>query len=125
MVVRPAPLDGAGRRGWVDDGVAPCGRVAVDDMCARRPSSCRLVVLWTFYPWWPWFSDNPLLGVRSLRRETRSRICAAPVSVRGLFLWCRCRGLGGGVPDDRWSLRLAAGGNVVHLMMIAVVPAGV
>jgi hypothetical protein len=41
----PAPLDGADKRGWVDAGFARYGRVADDDMCARRPSSCWLVVL--------------------------------------------------------------------------------
>jgi hypothetical protein len=35
VVVEPAPLDGAGKRGWVDAGFARCGRVAVDGMCAR------------------------------------------------------------------------------------------
>jgi hypothetical protein len=40
VVVGPTPLDGAGKCGWVDVGVARCGRVAVDDMCARRPSGC-------------------------------------------------------------------------------------
>jgi hypothetical protein len=34
MVVEPAPLDGAGKCGWVDAGFAHCGRVAVDGMCA-------------------------------------------------------------------------------------------
>jgi hypothetical protein len=65
------------------------------------------------------------LGERSLRHETNSRICVAAVSVRGLFPLCRYRGLGGGIPDDGWSLRLAAGWQCCHLMMIVVVPAGV
>jgi hypothetical protein len=50
VVVEHAPLDGAGKCGWVDDGFARCGRVVVDGMCVRRPSGCRLVVLWTFCP---------------------------------------------------------------------------
>jgi hypothetical protein len=108
VVVEPAPLDGAGKRGWVDAGFAHCGRVAGDGMCVRRPSGCRLVVLWTFCPWWPWSLDNPLLGVRSLHRETSNRICAAIVSVCDLFLLRRCRGLRGGIPNDGWSLRLGA-----------------
>jgi hypothetical protein len=93
--VEPALLDGAGTRGWVDAGFAHCGRVVVGGMCARRTSSCRLVVLWTLCPWWPWFLDNPLLGARSPRHETDSRICTVAASVPGLSLWCRCRGLGG------------------------------
>jgi hypothetical protein len=107
VVVEPALLDGAGMRGWVDARFAHCGRVAGDGMCARRPSGCRLVVFWTFCPWWPWFLDSPLLGVCSPRHETNSRICAAVVSVLGLSLWCRCRGLGG-IPDDGRTLRLSA-----------------
>jgi hypothetical protein len=50
VVVEPALLDGAGTRGWVDAGFARCS-VAGGGMCARRPSSCRLAVLWTFCPW--------------------------------------------------------------------------
>jgi hypothetical protein len=108
VVVGPGPL-GAGKRGWVDAGFALCGRVAVDGMCALLPSGCRSVVLWTFCLWWPWSPNNPLLGERSLCRETNNRIYAAIVSVRGLFPLCRSRGPGGGIPDDGWLLRLAAG----------------
>jgi hypothetical protein len=88
VVVEPAPLDGAGTRGWVDAGFAHCGRVVGDGMCARRPSGCRLVVLWTFCPWWPWFLDSPLLGACNPRHEINSRICMAAASVLGLSLWC-------------------------------------
>jgi hypothetical protein len=35
VVVEPAPLDGAGKRGWMDARFARCGRVAGDGMCAR------------------------------------------------------------------------------------------
>ena len=94
VVVGPAPL-GAGKRGWVDAGFAHCGRVVVDGMCALLPSGCRSVVLWTFCLWWPWSPDNPLLGERSLCRETNNRICAAVVSVCGLFLLRHCHDLGG------------------------------
>jgi hypothetical protein len=48
VVVEPALLDGAGTRGWVDAGFAHCGMVAGGGMCARRPSGCLMVVLWTF-----------------------------------------------------------------------------
>ena len=98
VVVEPALLDGAGTRGWVDAGFGRCS-VAGGGMCARRPSSCRLAVLWTFCPWWPLFLDNPLLGARSPRRETDSRICAAAASVLGLSLWCHCCDLGEGILD--------------------------
>jgi hypothetical protein len=91
VVVEPALLDGAGMRGWVGAGLVHCGRVAGGGMCARRPSGCRLVVLWTLCPWWPWFLGNPLLGVRNPRHETDNRICAAAASVLVLSLWCRCR----------------------------------
>jgi hypothetical protein len=108
VVVEPALLDGASTRGWVDAGFTHCGRVASGGMCARRPSGCRLVVLCTFCPWWPWFLDNPLLGARTPCHETYSRICAAAASVFDLSLWCHCRALGGGIPDDERSLRLGA-----------------
>jgi hypothetical protein len=44
VVVEPAPLDGAGKHGWMGAGFVRCGRVVGDGKCARRPSSCRLVV---------------------------------------------------------------------------------
>jgi hypothetical protein len=97
-VVEPALPDGAGTRGWVDAGRARYCNVVViggGGMCARRPSSCRLVVLWTSCPLWPLFLGNLLLGARSPRHETGSRICAAAASVFGLSLWCHYRGLGG------------------------------
>jgi hypothetical protein len=53
VVVEHAPLNGAGKHGWVDAGFAHCGRVVGDDKCARRPAGCRLVELWTFCPWLP------------------------------------------------------------------------
>jgi hypothetical protein len=106
MVVEPAPLDGAGKHGWVDAGFAH-GKVVGDGKCARRPTGCRLVELRTFCPWLPWSPDSPLLGARSLCRETSNIIFAATVPVLGLFLLRRCRGLGG-IPDDGWSLRPSA-----------------
>jgi hypothetical protein len=125
VVVEPAPLDGAGKNGRVDAGFARCDRVAGDGTCARRPSGCRQVVFWTFCPWWPWSPDSPLLGECSLRHETSNRICTAAVPVCGLFLLRRCCGLGGvflttgGLSD---SVLIGYG---VHLLMIAIVPAGV
>jgi hypothetical protein len=96
-VVELALPDDAGTRGWVYAGRAHCCRVVVigGGMCARRLSGCRLVVLWISCPWWPSFMDNLLLGARSPRHETDSRICAAVASVLGLSLWCHYRGLGG------------------------------
>jgi hypothetical protein len=82
-------------------------------------------VLSTFCPWWPWSPDNPLLGVRSLRRETRSRICAAAVFICGLFLLCLCRGLGVVFLTTSGLSGWVLVGYVVHLLLIAVVPAGV
>ena len=53
VVVEPAPLDGAGKHGWVYDGFAHYGRVVGGGKCAQRPASCQLVELWTFCPWLP------------------------------------------------------------------------
>jgi hypothetical protein len=50
VVVEPTPLDGAGKHGWVEAGFARCGMVVGDGKCARRPSGCRLVELWTSCP---------------------------------------------------------------------------
>jgi hypothetical protein len=88
VVVEPALLDGAGTRGWVDAGLSRCCRVVGSGggMCVRRPSGCRLAVLWTFCPWWLVFLDNPLLGARSPCHKTDSRICTAAASVLGLSL---------------------------------------
>ena len=96
VVVESALPSGASTHGWVDLD-ARCCRVLVvsGGMCVRRPSGCWLVVLWTFCPWWPLSPDNPLLGARYLRRETSNRICAAVVSICGLFLLRHCCGLGG------------------------------
>jgi hypothetical protein len=96
-VVELALPGGAGTRGWVDARHARCCKVVGGGggMCARRPSSCRLAVLWTSCPWWPLFLDNLLLGARSPRHETDSRICAAAAAAPSLSLWCRYRGLGG------------------------------
>jgi hypothetical protein len=100
-VVELALPDGVGTRGWVDAGRAHCCKVAGGGggMYARRLSGCRLAVLWTSCPWWPSFLGNLLLGARSPRHETDSRIYAAATSVHGLFLWCYYRGLGGDIPD--------------------------
>ena len=35
VVVEHAPLNGAGKHGWVDAGFARCGRVVGDGKCAR------------------------------------------------------------------------------------------
>jgi hypothetical protein len=126
-VVELALPDGAGTRGWVDDGRACCCKVVVvgGGMCVRRPSGCRLVVLWTSCPWWPLFLDNLLLGERSLCHETDNRIYAAAASVLGLSLWCHYRGLGGifltASSFSGWVLI----GYVVHLLLTVAVPPGV
>jgi hypothetical protein len=127
VLVEPALLDGAGMRGLVDAGLPHCCRVAGGGggMCARRPSGCRLAVLQTFCPWWPLFLDNPLLGARSPRHETDSRICAAAVSVLGLTIWCHCRGLGGVFLTTSSLSGWMLIGNVVHLLVTTAVPSGV
>jgi hypothetical protein len=93
--------DGADMCGWVGAGRGRCCMVVGggDDMCARQLSCCRLVVLEASCPWWPLFLGNPLLGVRSPRRETGSNICAVAAPVPGPGLACHCRGPGGDIPD--------------------------
>jgi hypothetical protein len=50
VAVEPAPLDAVGKHGWVDAGFVRCGMVVDDGKCARQPSGCRLVELYTFCP---------------------------------------------------------------------------
>jgi hypothetical protein len=85
-VVRLVPLGGADTHGWVGPGgVRGCMVVGGGvDMCARQLFGCRWVVPETSFPWWPSFPGNPLLGARSLRRETCSNICAVVAPVLGL-----------------------------------------
>jgi hypothetical protein len=93
-VVQLVPPGGADMRGWVDAGRG-CGCMVVGggvDMCVRQLFGCRGVVLETFCPWWPSFPGNPSLGVRSLRRETGSNICAVAASIPGPSHTCHCRG---------------------------------
>jgi hypothetical protein len=99
--------DSADMCGWVGAGCGRCCMV-VDgggDMCVRQLYGCRLVVPETSYPWWPLFSGNPLLGVCSLHRETRSKICVVVVPVPDPGVACLYRGPGGDIPDGerlRW-----------------------
>jgi hypothetical protein len=101
---------GVGTRGWVGVGHGRCCKVVVGGggMCARQLSGCRLVVPWTSCPWWPSFQDNLLWGAHSPRHGIGSRICMAAASVPGLFLWCHCRGLRGGILGGGRFLRLGA-----------------
>jgi hypothetical protein len=126
-VVRLVPHGGADMRGWVDAGRGR-GCMVVGggvDMCARQLFGCQRVVLETSCPWWPSFLGNPLLGARSLRRETGSNICAVAAPVPGPSRACHCRGPGGIILT---ASGLASGvlvGYVVHLLMTAVVLTGV
>jgi hypothetical protein len=80
--------------------------VRVVDMCARQLLCCRLVAPETSYLWWPSFPGSPLLGARSLRHETSSKICAAAAPVVGPDHEFHCHGprednLGGEGPHQR------------------------
>jgi hypothetical protein len=92
-------------------------------MCARQPLGYRLVAPETSCPWWPSFPGSPSLGARSLRRETCSKICAAPVL--GPDHGCHCRGPGGIILTARGLTSGVLVGNVMHLLLTMVVPAGV
>jgi hypothetical protein len=94
-------------------------------MCARQPVGCRLVAPETFCPWWPSFLSNPLLGVRSLHRGTGSKICAAAAPVLGPDHGCHCHGPGGIILTARGLTCGVLVGNVMDLLLTAVVPTGV
>jgi hypothetical protein len=119
--------DGADMRGWVGAGYGRCCMV-VDgggDMCVRQLSGCQLVVPETFCPWWPLFPGSPLLGVRSLHRETNSKICVVVAPVPGPGLACHYRGPEGiFLTANSFAGRMLVG-YVVHLLLVAAVPSGV
>jgi hypothetical protein len=126
-VVRRVPPGGADTRGWVDAGGGR-GCMVVGggvDMCARQLFGCRRIVPETSCPWWPSFPGNPLLGERSLRRETGSNICTVAAPVPGPGHACHCRGPGGIILT---ASGLAGGmlvGYVMHLLLTTVVSTGV
>jgi hypothetical protein len=97
----------------------------VVDMCARQLLGCRLVAPKTSCLWWPSFPGSLLLGARSLRRGTSSKICAAAAPVLGPDHEFRCRGLGGILLAARGLTSGVLVGDVVYLLLIAVVPTGV
>jgi hypothetical protein len=95
------------------------------DTCARQLLGCRLVVLETSCPWWPSFPGSPSLGVCSLHRETSSKIRAAAAPVLGPDQECHCRSPGGIILTARGLTGGVLVGNVMHLLLTAVVPTGV
>jgi hypothetical protein len=115
--------DGAGMRGWVDEGVVIV--VVGGGMCARQLSGCWLTVRETSCPWWPLFPGNLLSGVRNPRHETGSKICVAVASVLGPTLSCHYRGPGGIFLTASGFTGGVLVGNVVHLLLTATVPSGV
>jgi hypothetical protein len=119
--------DGADMRGWVDVERGYCCMVVVGGggMCARRLSSCQLVVLETSCPWWPLFSDSLLLGARNPHHETGSKICMVAAPVPGPALSWHYRDPGG---IFLMVSSLACGvlvGYVVLLLLTAAIPSGV
>jgi hypothetical protein len=123
VVVKPAPLGGASKHGWVDARFARCGRVVGGGKCARRPAGCRLVELWTFFPCSLWTIPCGMRAVVTVKQaiespqmlcpSSASSSCAAAMALRGIFL--TTGGLSG------WVLI----GYGVHLLMIAIVTVGV
>jgi hypothetical protein len=126
-VVRLVPPGGVDMRGWVDVGRGRGCMVVggVVNMCARQLLGCQWVVPETFYPWWPSFPGNPTLGARSLRRETGNNICAVVAPVLGPDHACHCRGPGGIILMARGLAGGVLVGNVMHLLLTAVVSTGV
>jgi hypothetical protein len=94
-------------------------------MCARQLLGCQLVVPETSYPWWPSFPGSPSLGARSLLRETGSKICAAAAPVLGPDHECHCRDPGVIILTARGLASGVLVGNVMYLLLTAVVPTGV
>jgi hypothetical protein len=94
-------------------------------MCARQPVGCRLVAPETSCPWWPSFPGSPLLGARSPRRGTGNRIYAATAPILGPDHGCHYRGPGGIILMARGLTYGVLIGNVMHLLLTAIVLTGV
>jgi hypothetical protein len=90
-------------------------------MCGRQLLGCRRVVPGTSYPWWPSFPGSPSSGACSLRREIGSQTCAVVVTVLDLDHACHCRGPGGIILTARGLTSGVLVGNVMHLLLTAVV----
>jgi hypothetical protein len=99
--------------------------VGVVDMCARQPLGCQLVAPETSCPWWPSFPGSPLLGARSLCYETCSRICATAAPVLGPDHEFHFRGPGGIILAARGLTSGVLVGDVMYLLLTAVVSTGV
>jgi hypothetical protein len=90
-------------------------------MCARQLLGCRLVAPETSCLWWPSFPGSPLLGARSLHRETSSKICATAAPVLGPDHEFHYRGPGGIILEARGLTSRVLVGDVVHLLLTAAV----
>jgi hypothetical protein len=124
--VRFVPPGGVGMRGWADvERGRGCMVVGVVDMCARQLLGCRLVAPETSCLWWPSFPGSPLLGARSLRRGTSSKIGAAAAPVPDPDHEFRCRGPGGIILAARGLTSGVLVGDVVYLLLTTAVPTGV
>jgi hypothetical protein len=99
--------------------------VGVVDICARQLLGCRLVAPETSFLWWPSFPGSPLLGARSLRCGTSSKICAAAAPVLGPDHEFRCHDPGGIILAARGLTNGVLVGDVVYLLLTAAVPTGV
>jgi hypothetical protein len=112
-------------RGWVDaERGRGCMVVGVADMCARQLLGCRLVAPETSCLWWPSSLGSPLLGARSLRRGTSSKICTVAAPVLGLDHGFLRRGPGGIILAARGLTSGVLVGDVVYLLLVATVPTG-
>jgi hypothetical protein len=118
--------DGVGKRGAVD---AERGRgymvEGVADKCVRRPLGCRPVAPVPSCLWWPLFLGSLLFDGRSLRRGRDSRIGAAAARVPGPYREFHLRGPGGILLAARGITSGVLVGDVVHLLLVTAVSAGV
>jgi hypothetical protein len=114
-----------GMRGWVDaERDHGCMVVGVVDMCAQQLLGCRLVAPETSCLWWPSSPGSPLLGARSLRRGTSSKICTVAAPVLGLDRGSLRRGPRGISLAARGLTSGVLVGDVVYLLLAAAVPTG-
>jgi hypothetical protein len=119
--VRFVPPGGVGMRGAVE---AERGRGCMAEG-ARQFWGCRLVAPVPSYLWWPSSLGSLLWGARSLRRGTGSRICMAAAHAPVLDREFHFLSPGGILLAARGLTSGGLVGDVVHLLLIAAVPAGV
>src|SRR5688572_29637561 len=113
-------------RGAVDAGRGRgCMVEGVADKCARQLCGCRLAAPVPSCLWWPSFLGSLWFGGRSLRHKKDSRIGVAAAHAPDPYHGFRFHDPGGILLAARGVSSGVLVGDVVHLLLVAVVSTGV